>query len=348
MLNSKEVEEIREHLERAQNPVFFFDNDLDGLCSFVLLRRYIERGRGISIKSFPALDETYFKRVEELNSDYIFILDKPIVSDGFFERAREKNIPVVWIDHHDVEEKIPEFVDYFNPFLREGKSEPVTYLCYQISKKREDSWLGVVGCIADYFLPDFYSEFLEKYPDFGIDTQDPFEVLYETKIGEVANILSCGLKDTTSNVVRMIHLLNGVKSPSEILEENKKTFSLHKRSKYLNEKYEKILKKAKGVAERSGNLLFFKYGGDLSISGELSNHLVYLYPKKTIVVCYVNGIKANLSLRGKNIKEVFLKAIEGINGATGGGHTDAVGGMMKESDLDTFKKRLDEQLAGSD
>ena len=31
MLTEKQLKEIREHLEKAQNPVFFFDNDADGL-----------------------------------------------------------------------------------------------------------------------------------------------------------------------------------------------------------------------------------------------------------------------------------------------------------------------------
>jgi single-stranded DNA-specific DHH superfamily exonuclease len=39
MLNDKQIDEIREHLEKAQNPLFFFDNDDDGLCSFLLLQR---------------------------------------------------------------------------------------------------------------------------------------------------------------------------------------------------------------------------------------------------------------------------------------------------------------------
>ena len=30
MLTKKQVGEIKEHLDKAQNPLFFFDNDLDG------------------------------------------------------------------------------------------------------------------------------------------------------------------------------------------------------------------------------------------------------------------------------------------------------------------------------
>ena len=87
MLTKKQIDEIRQHLDKAQNPVFFFDNDPDGLCSFLLLQRYIERGKGVPIKSFPELTEDYFRKVNELNADYIFILDTPVVSQDFFIRV---------------------------------------------------------------------------------------------------------------------------------------------------------------------------------------------------------------------------------------------------------------------
>ena len=45
MLTKKQVEDIKEHLEKAQNPIFFFDNDPDGLCSFLLMQRYLGRGK---------------------------------------------------------------------------------------------------------------------------------------------------------------------------------------------------------------------------------------------------------------------------------------------------------------
>ena len=49
MLTQKQIKEIREHLDKAQNPLFFFDNDVDGLTSFLILQRYIGSGRGIAV-----------------------------------------------------------------------------------------------------------------------------------------------------------------------------------------------------------------------------------------------------------------------------------------------------------
>ena len=205
MLTQKQIEEIKEHLNQAQNPLFFFDNDSDGLCAFLLLQRYCGKGKGVAIKSFPELTEEYFRKVHELNADYIFILDKPLVSEEFFLKARELNIPVVCIDHHEIDkDKIPEFVNYYNPiFNSPSKNEPTTYLCYQVSNNKNDLWIAIIGCISDSFFPEFYSKFKKNYPDLSIDSKNAFEIRYKSQIGKITNMFSFALKDRTTNVVNI-------------------------------------------------------------------------------------------------------------------------------------------------
>ena len=62
MLSKEKLQELREQLESSQNPLFLFDNDVDGLCSFLILRRSIDRGKGVAIKSYPDLKEQYLKK----------------------------------------------------------------------------------------------------------------------------------------------------------------------------------------------------------------------------------------------------------------------------------------------
>lgn len=50
--------------------------------------------------------------------------------------------------------KIPDFVSYYNPIFNDGTNEPVTELCYKIAGRKQDLWFAVVGRI-----PDFYFEF---------------------------------------------------------------------------------------------------------------------------------------------------------------------------------------------
>jgi single-stranded DNA-specific DHH superfamily exonuclease len=127
------------------------------------------------------------------------------------------------------------------------------------------------------------------------------------------------------------------------LEESSKNYLMRRRFNQINEKYQRLLTKALEVenSSKESNILFFQYGGDLSISSELSNELSYLFPEKYIIVIYVKtGVKANISGRGKGIKNKVIEAIKDLEGASGGGHEDAVGAQIRVDDIETFKNNL--------
>lgn len=348
MLTDKEIKEIREHLEKAQNPLFLFDNDIDGLMSFILLRRKINRGKGVAVKSFPELDVNYVSRIDEFNSDYVFILDKPLVSKEFIEEVQKRNIPIVWIDHHEVGPKIKEEnVFYYNPVFSEKPSnEPVSYIAYNIVQSKDDIWLAMAGCISDNFLPEFKDEFIKKYPDiWKKNIQSAFQVLYESEFGKLITMLDFSLKDRTSNVMNMINFLFVAKNPSDILVENEKNIRIFKRYEEVNKIYQGLLDNAKSIARSSSKLIVFKYSGSLSLSAGLSNELSYRFPGKVIVIVYLKDATATLSIRGReDVREITLKAISGIPNATGGGHKNATGAKMLNSDLGEFLEVFEEEL----
>jgi single-stranded DNA-specific DHH superfamily exonuclease len=343
MLTEEEITEIRQHLENSKNPIFFFDNDPDGLSAFLLLRKFIERGKGVAIKSFPELNESYVRKINELNGDYVFILDKPKISKGFVDEVKKINIPIVWIDHHDVEieKDLLKEVNYYNPKKsRNPSSEPTTYLCYQVTKRKEDLWIAMMGCIADGFLPSFSNEFKLQYPELWRNVETAFQGVYETDLGKIIKMISFSLKDRTTKVVNMIKVLLEVTSPLEILNENHKSKAIHQRYTQVNSRYEKLIEKAKKL--NKGKILFFQYGGELSLSADLANELSYLYADKIIIVAYIKGARANLSIRGeKNIRDFTLRALKNLENATGGGHENACGATMNVEDLEKFKQNFE-------
>lgn len=348
MLTKKQLDEIDEKLNKAQNPLFFFDNDQDGLCSFLILQRTYGKGKGFPIKS-PELDKSYFRKVRELNPDYIFILDMPKVSDEFFEEVGQYNIPVVWIDHHLVEKEdfVPEFAEYYNPMYNKKQShEPVTHLCYSLKKRKEDLWLAIVGCVADMYLPEYYEEFRKDYPELVPREKNvqPSDIFYNSEIGKVARIFAYGLKDTTTNVIGMMKFLRDAKTPYDVLNETSRNKSLHKRYTELNKKYEKFLNNARENVEEKDKLVFFEYSGEMSMSSEIANGLSYLFPNKYILVVYSGGEKANISGRGKDIKEITLKVLENFEDSNGGGHDNAIGARIKKEDIPEFKKSFESFL----
>ena len=341
MLTQKEILEFRELLNTAQNPLFLFDNDTDGLSAFLLLRRLAGKGKGVVIKSFPDLNESYTRKLYEFNPDYVFVLDKPLIAKEFIDTALSLGIKVVWLDHHPLQEH--EGVFYFNPLASEpATNEPTSYWAYQIAGRKNDAWLAMLGCIGDWFLPEFSQEFHKQYQDIFSDVKTAAQALYETPLGKIAKILSFALKDRTTNVVRMIKFLIEVKDLHELLDENSKTRTMYKRFREINGKYSKLLEKAKSFAK--GKLLFFQYSGDLSISGELANELFYNFPDKTVAIAYIKGSDAQISLRSKqDIREKTAIAIQGIEGRSGG-HKNACAAKVPVSDLPKFRENLEKEL----
>lgn len=344
MLTKKQIKEIREHLEKSANPVFFYDSDADGLASFLLLAKFLERGKGIVAKSFDEHTEIYLKRIRELGSDYVFVLDKPQITQEFIDKVKEMNLPLVVIDHHEVPKLKTEF--YYNTFDVSGKNEPVAYLCYEITKQKKDMWVAVVGCIGDCFLPKFLKEFKKQAPDFiNCKYKTAFDIYYKCKIGKIVKVFNYGLKDTTTNVVRMMNFLVKVNFPSQVLEENSQTKTFLERYEQIENIINKLYLKAKEKVEN--NLLFFTYSGEMSLSQHLSDKLIYEYPEKVIVVGYESENKGRVkfSLRGKiDVRKIVLDVVKKFEGATGGGHKNSAGLQIFSKDVEEFKKFLEKRV----
>ncbi len=341
MLTPTQLTQIREKLESSQNPLFFFDNDADGLCSFIILQRALGRGKGVAVK-YPELNKNYLRKVNELRPDGVFILDKPQVSEDFIQELHSQNIPVTWIDHHNVKIKkeLLEKVSYFNSY---PSSEPVTYISYNVYKRKQDMWLAMIGCIGDVYMPDFAEEFSKQNPELFNSSIPVFDCLYLTEIGKIVKILNFGLKDTTTNVLNMMRILIKAESPHDILEETPQTKHLHYKFNQINKEYTKIIEKAEHSLK--GNLLFFTYAGATSMTSEISNELYFRHHDKKIVVVYKKQDTANISFRGKDIKPITEKAIKGLKDAIGGGHQDATGARINIDDFPEFKKRIEKLIS---
>jgi oligoribonuclease NrnB/cAMP/cGMP phosphodiesterase (DHH superfamily) len=339
MLTQQQLQEIKEKLEASQNPLFFYDNDADGLCAFLILRRAIDRGKGIAIKSFPDLKEQYVKKVEELNPDAVFILDKAELSKEFAEQVEQKGIPITWIDHHETKtsKEVIEKTSYYNSL---PSAEPVSYLAQKVFNRQEDLWLAVIGCIADAYMPDFAEKFAKQNPELLNPKAEPFDALHSSEIGKVVRMLNFGLMDTITNVVNLTKYLFKAKGTYDLLEENKFTQQLHKRYKELNDFLNKQIEKAEAQIDPESKTIFFSYAGSTSMSSEISNKLYHKHKDKLIVVAFRRPEKINISIRGNNALEITKKAIANIEGATGGGHEKATGAMIPVDALEKFKQNI--------
>jgi single-stranded DNA-specific DHH superfamily exonuclease len=341
MLTEKQINEIREELDNCKKPLFFFHDDPDGLCSFLLLYRYKMEGKGVIVKSVPKLDEKFIRKVDEYDPDKIFILDLAMVDQDFIDTVKR---PVVWIDHHEPLER--HNVKIFNPRIaKKSDNTPVTHTCYQVAK--QDMWIAMCGCIGDWYIPPFLNGFKKEYPKLiEIDTDDPGEILFNTKLGMLVRIISFVLKGKTSDVLKCIKIFTRIESPYEILnQETSKGRFIFKRYEKINANYEELLNKAIKNVSKDKLLVFSYEENKMSFTGDLSNELLHRFPDKLIIIAREKEDEMRMSLRSKHkqLPPVLNKALEGVEGY-GGGHEYACGACVKKKDFKKFTDALSKEF----
>jgi len=349
MLTKKELIQIKEELDNCENPVFLYDNDTDGVTSFLLFYKYKKAGHGYRHQKHVT-DEIELGNIKRMKPDKLFILDVPNgkITQDFID---EMKIPVIHVDHHIVTNEL-KGVKTFNPTIKNKNDDtPVSMLCYNVVK--QNLWLAVAGTVADWHITKETREFAKKYPDLSKSKmKNPGQVLFGTKIGLVAKIIDFILKGPSYEVRKCVATLSKINNPKEILEqttkEGKEIYSQYKR---INNEYESLYKRAtSGITKNK--LLFFMYQAkDTSFTGELSNELLYRYPKKIILIARQTGKEGETeqrivcSIRSDSfeIRTKLIKALEGIDGR-GGGHSHAVGANISANDFERFLEQFKELL----
>src|SRR3989338_3019702 len=254
------LKQIKSYLEKSLNPLIFFDDDADGLSSFLLIRKFLDKGKGVAVKH-NILDDSYLKSIEYYNPDLILVLDKHGISQDFVDKV---NIPILWIDHHPIEEV--KGVKHFNPKYFDPKdNRPTSYWCYEITK--ENLWIAAIGIVADWGL-EHHQEFIKTYkglsnPEFN----DPPDVLFNTKLGLLAKLFTFILTGKTQDSKKCINILT------------------------------KINDALKNSLIYKNILVYTYYIKDASYTGVLANELIYKHPDKVIIIAREKEDKMRLSIR---------------------------------------------------
>lgn len=340
-LLEKEIQQIREELGTARKPLFFFDDDCDGLCAFLLMYRSVREGKGIIVKSVPRLDENSVHKIHEYEPDKVFVLDIANVEQDFIDEAKA---PVIWIDHHDPPKL--SHVKQFNPRIhKKSDNLPTTFLCHQVVG--QDLWIATTGCVADWFIPPFLEEFRKEYPDL-IDPKlkTPPAIIYESKLGELIQVFSAILKGKTEDVMKCVRILTRIQSPYEILrEESPAGRFIYRRYLKIKKEYDKLMKEVLAQAGKEKLVLFTYKDNKMSFTGDLSNELLYRFPGRVILIAREKSGEMRMSLRSTNITlpPILQKALKGLEGY-GGGHEYACGASVKLKDFEEFVRRIKEQI----
>lgn len=318
------LRKIKNLIEKSKTPYFLFDDDPDGLCSFLLLYKKYKKGNFSVVRGKPRVDQNFIQIAKNHNADLIIILDKPEMN------FNDEHQRIVWIDHHP---PITTNTIYFNPHNFHLEPYPTTFWVYEIVQDYE--FLAALGIVTDWYLMDIVKKVAkdERYKHLFPSKLTIEEILFNSEFGKIGKMLTFLLRGESHKVKADIKKLVEIENYEEIL-------SAFPRAKSVEKDYDKLLQKA--LSEEYGNIVLFLYKSKHSLTGLLSNELLYRFPDKDLII--VGRKKQNeysLSLRSKkyNVNRILEQALKGIRGS-GGGHEKACGAIIHESDLELFLDNL--------
>ncbi len=334
MLTEQQINEIRIALEQAKNPLFFFDDDTDGLSSFLLLYRKYKKGHGIPVKAPQTEENLYLSKIQAYDPDLVVVLDRPVLVQSLLDKIQ---VPLLWIDHHEPLER--QGVKYYNPMiLTKGDNRPTSYWCYQVVQ--QDLWIAMVGIIGDWYIPEFVKDF--EYKELLGKAKTPPDVLFETEFGKLIKIFNFSLKGRMPDVKKQIAALMKIENPMEILQQAtpRGKFIYHHFEK-INHYYEEILLDALHGKGKDNVYVFTYPSTQHSFTGTLSNELLHRREEKVLIIAREKDGEMRVSIRGKktSILSLVKKALE-KTGGTGGGHDMACGANVKKEKFPIFVEEL--------
>ncbi len=341
MIPPKDLEHIRTQILEAENPTFLFDDDPDGLCSFLLLWKHAKKGKGIPTRG--KLSEDTVDKLAFLNTDLVVILDKPEMDQEIVDMIK---VPIIHIDHHFPVEAKADHYQYYNPRVENDKdNRPTSYWAYQIVK--ENIWIATVGIISDWFIPEFLEEFNKEYPGLLPDVlEKPGQALFDEKFGDLAKAFAFSLKGKADDRKKCLKVLTRIEHPDEILKQTTPQGKfIFKHFDKMNRAYQELREEAM-KSEADGKVLLFSYPSiQHSFTSLIANEMVYRNPDKVVIIARVKDDAVIMSLRSPDvpIPPILEKALEGLDGR-GGGHDLACGGSVRNDQFIEFIRRFKEEV----
>lgn len=345
MIPEAKLEEFRGFLRAAERPLFLFDDDPDGLCSFLLLQRFCQKGVGIPTSHKG--EDSWHSLLAEVSTyapDLIVFLDVAVLEKRFLSQLPCR---VLHLDHHPPLQLRRRDYFYYNPRLWDDQHrEPTSYWAYHISQG--SLWVAMVGMVADWFPFLCAEAFRKEYPSLLPPISSPGEAYFDTPLGQLVKIFAFVLKGKREDVQSCITALLSVGDPFEILEQKsaagKRVFQY---AQGVLRRYERRVQDAMEMhaslhGKKEEWVFVYTYADQRdSFTSLLSNELIYRLPEELVLVGRVKEGETVMSVRSRTVAlpERIASALQGLHGH-GGGHDNACGAMVRNSEFSLFVERL--------
>jgi single-stranded DNA-specific DHH superfamily exonuclease len=339
------------NLKEEDKIALFFDPDPDGISAGVLLTKSLKkiRGKGVDLVLFQnhgelEISDVNIGKLVEKEINKVFMVD--LAADQYPEKIEKIALfaELCIIDHHKVYQDMnSDKILHIKPQML-GDENPSSYvtakMVYDLFSRHIDlsdfDWLAAIGIIGDAAWKRWRS-FVDKVCEKnGLDKNK----VLESKIGHTMRAIASAPEFGFDVIQECFDVVNDAKTMDDI--ENS---SLIRYRKIIGDALYMAVKDYRINAKRLDDLIFYQFECKYSIGSTLSTRVSFKEPDKTVIVIQDAGEEFyRISLRRQDgkvkVNDLVRDALEGLDGANGGGHAPAAGGRVLKKDLEIFKERV--------
>ncbi|MCD6367607.1 MAG: DHH family phosphoesterase [Candidatus Aenigmarchaeota archaeon] len=336
-----EFDRVKKFLSDLDEYSLVYHKDSDGVCSAVLLSKFLGTPKVVSPNDLPGIGITDML-VNSINSTKkIIFTDLPVDQTSYDKIKRETLI----IDHHIPKTNLNKVSNKFihvNPrFSDPNAYYPASYIVYKISEPlgmdvKKCSWISAVGVIGDHGEKTCKDVIEDAIRDHGIDRND---------LNFLSNIIesSKGVKGM-SGISEAYQIFLNAESPKDVLE-SKLIGYYHKYQKEINQLISDFRYHSEFFPETDSYLYEIKSRYNITsvlstkISEEMPDSAVFVYKVRDYLF-----ISARCQTGRINVGKLMEKLSEGIG--SGGGHPQAAAATIPKKHIEEFMERLRKYLEG--
>ncbi|MBR9678449.1 MAG: DHH family phosphoesterase [Nanoarchaeota archaeon] len=337
---------IEEFIKNGKNAVIIHHNDVDGICSAFLTKKWAEKKfEKIEVMSShpgkPFLVPKLYEQVVKAEPDFAIFVDMAVDQDPEPIKRLSKKIKVIIIDHHLVNKDLNcERIVHVNHHL-DGikKYTPASKMCYDLFEG--ENWVAAVGVIADSGAKQWIKFIRNVNQEYGTSGTD-----FESSLGMIANVInSLRVKGNMFWTRLALEVLETAKTPFDIINQKtsaaKEAWQIYEK---VNKKIQKLVNDFPDKADVRGDLAFYEIGKGF-YGGTIATILSKKYGDMTIIIVQKDKSDTVFLNFRRNDKKVDVSSLVqeatlGMDKASGGGHVAAAGGTLQKKDYETFKTRV--------
>ncbi len=371
----KQSEIILSRLFTEDSVFLLFHDDADGCCAAALLLNLIWKKNPDGFLGFTSpekhsveLTPRILRKLRQKRPKFIISLDLALLGSvekiGNILDALDSFMLIY--DHHLHPKSLrwPDRCVYINPLKFNLGNFPASYYSYILLRHYTESsdacWAAAVGVVADYRAEecrDLLDEVRQRYPSlYPFKTTDQQTAL-RSPLMTLAHLVNAGYQHSDYEGARVaMEALNEAlqaNDPAMLLEgETEKAKLLHRFREEINKELTKLLEQFSSKAEfhLDSRLAFYTIKPKFNVTSQLATQLQHSHPNTVIAVVSPETRKTlKVSLRRGSQARINLAAFaeittNGLAYATGGGHLDAAGCVIREKDIALWKKNVIQHL----